>query len=178
MRANRICRRKKPKKAKQIRNNSPLAKLRLSGSKLKRKGIKMSLAKSVVTGTVYRQPEKRFTQNNVAVSAFVLNAGDREEMLLRVLSKRNALDEIVSSLEKGDRVLVEGRLQTAAVKMDDGSEKRIYEIDANTIEKIGESSFDGSSASSGSSKYGTDEIVKFESDDFSNELIGEDEIPF
>lgn len=136
----------------------------------------MSLAKAVVTGTVYRQPEKRFSQNNVAVSAFVLNVGEREEMLLRVISKRTALDEIVSELNKGDRVLVEGRLQTATVKMDDGSEKRIYEIDANTIEKMGESS--GSSTSSGSSKFGTDEIVKFESDDFSNELIGEDEIPF
>lgn len=138
----------------------------------------MSLAKSVVTGTVYRQPEKRFTQNNVAVSAFVLNIGDREEMLVRVVSKRNILDEIVSTLEKGDRVLVEGRLQTAAVKMDDGTEKRIYEIEANTIEKIGEGSVSSGSASSGSSKFGTEEIVKFESDDFSNELIGEDEIPF
>ena len=137
----------------------------------------MSLAKSVVTGTVYRQPEKRFSQNNVAVSAFVLNIGEREEMLLRVISKRNALDEIVSSLTKGDRVLVECRLQTAAVKMDDGTEKRIYEIDANTIEKLGEDS-SPPAASSGSSKFGTEEIVKFESDDFSNELIGEDEIPF
>lgn len=137
----------------------------------------MSLAKSVVTGSLYRAPEKRFTQNNVAVSAFVLNIGDREEMLIRVLSKRNALDEIVSTLDKGDRVLVEGRLQTAAVKMDDGTEKRIFEIDANSIEKLGESS--GSSApASGNSKFGTEEIVKFESDDFSNELIGEDEIPF
>lgn len=137
----------------------------------------MSLAKSVVTGTVYRQPEKRFSQNNVAVSAFVLNIGEREEMLLRVISKRNALDEIVSSLTKGDRVVVEGRLQTAAVKMDDGTEKRIYEIDANTIEKLGEDS-SSTAASSGNSKFGTEEIVKFESDDFSNELIGEDEIPF
>lgn len=137
----------------------------------------MSLAKSVVTGSLYRAPEKRFTQNNVAVSAFVLNIGEREEMLIRVLSKRNALDEVVSTLEKGDRVLVEGRLQTAAVKMDDGTEKRIFEIDANTIEKLGESS--GSSApASTNSKFGTEEIVKFESDDFSNELIGEDEIPF
>ena len=71
----------------------------------------MSLAKSVVTGTVYRQPEKRFSQNNVAVSAFVLNIGEREEMLLRVISKRNALDEIVSSLTKGDRVLVDSSCQ-------------------------------------------------------------------
>lgn len=137
----------------------------------------MSLAKSVVTGTVYRQPEKRFSQNNIAVSAFVLNIDDRDEMLLRIISKRNSLDEVVSSLSKGDKVLVEGRLQTATVKMDDGSDKRIYEIDANSIEKIsGESS--SSTQSSSNSKFGTEEIVKFESDDFSNELIGEDEIPF
>ena len=98
-------------------------------------------------------------------------------MLLRIISKRNSLDEVVSSLSKGDKVLVEGRLQTATVKMDDGSDKRIYEIDANSIEKIsGESS--SSTQSSSNSKFGTEEIVKFESDDFSNELIGEDEIPF
>lgn len=131
----------------------------------------MSIAKSVVTGTVYRTPEKRFTQNNVAVSGFVLNIGDREEVLVRVVSRRNALDEVVSSMSKGDRVLVEGRLQTNTVKMDDGSEKRIYEIDANTIEKMGE-------ASVSNSDFGTEEIVKFESDDISNELINEDEIPF
>ena len=131
----------------------------------------MSIAKSVVTGTVYRTPEKRFTQNNIAVSAFVLNIGEREETLIRVVSRRNALDEVVSSLTKGDRVLVEGRLQTATVKMDDGSEKRIYEIEAATIEQMG-----GSAAVS--SDFGTEEIVKFESDDMSNELINEDEIPF
>jgi len=133
----------------------------------------MSIAKSVVTGTVYRAPEKRFTQNNIAVSAFVLDIGEREEMLVRVVSRRQALDEVVDTLSKGERVLVEGRLQTAAVKMDDGSEKRIYEIDANTIEKMGEGAVAASSSS-----YASDDIVKFESDDFANELIGEDEIPF
>ena len=133
----------------------------------------MSIAKSVVTGTVYRAPEKRFTQNNIAVSAFVLNIGDREEILIRVVSRRQALDEIIDNIEKGERVLVEGRLQTATVKMDDGTEKRIYEIDANTIEKLGEGAM-----APASSKFGTEEIVKFESDDLSNELIGEDEIPF
>ncbi len=135
----------------------------------------MSLAKTVVTGTVYRAPEKRFTQNNVAVSSFVLNIGDREEILIRVISKRNSLDDVVSSISKDERVLVEGRLQVETVKMDDGSDKRIYEIDANTIERLGEAS---AVQAAGSSKFGTEEIVKFESDDFSNELIGEDEIPF
>lgn len=132
----------------------------------------MSLAKSVVTGTVYRTPEKRFTQNNIAVSAFVLNIGERDEILVRVVSRRTALDDVVSSLTKGDRVLVEGRLQTATVKTDDGSEKRIYEIEAASIETMS-----GGTVSS-NSDFGTEEIVKFESDDMSNELINEDEIPF
>ena len=111
----------------------------------------MAFSKAVVTGIVYRAPEKRFTQNNIAVSGFVLNVGEREETLVRVLSRRQALD----------------------VKTDEGTERKIYEIDANTIEKMGEGS-----ATSSNEKFGTEEIVKFESDDMSNELINEDEIPF
>lgn len=135
----------------------------------------MSIAKAVISGTVFRIPEKRFTQNNVAISSMVINVGERDEILVRVVSKRNYLDELVSSLSKGDKVLVEGRLQTEMIKSDDGTEKKIFEIDANTIERWGVStSVPVSEGSVGSSE----EIVKFESDDFSNELIGEDEIPF
>ncbi len=131
----------------------------------------MSLAKAVVTGSVFRAPEKRFTQNNVPVSSFVLNIGDREEMLIRVVVKRAALDEIVSAISKDDRVLVEGRLQITTVKSDNGTERRIYEIDANTIEMMGASVSSSSSSSS-------EDIVKFSQEEFSDELIGEDEIPF
>lgn len=132
----------------------------------------MSLAKAVVTGTVYRAPEKRFTQNNIPVSAFVLNIGDREEMLIRVISRRTALDEVVSSISKGDRVLVEGRLQITTVKNDSGAERRIYEIDANTVETM------GATAQVSESAGGGEDIVKFSQEEFSDELIGEDEIPF
>ena len=131
----------------------------------------MALAKAVVTGTVYRAPEKRFTQNNIPVSSFVLNIGDREEMLLRIISRRTALDEVVSAISKDDRVLVEGRLQITSVKNDSGSERRIFEIDANTVEMMGASS--GTSTSSSS-----EDIVKFSQDEFADELIGEEEIPF
>lgn len=130
----------------------------------------MTIAKAVVTGTVYRAPEKRFTSNDVAISAFVLDIGEKDETLLRVLSKRNVLDGIVSSLGKGERVLVEGRLQITTAKMDDGTERKIYEIDANTIEKM-----DGSFTPSNNNN---EEIVKFAQEEFSDELIGEDEIPF
>lgn len=135
----------------------------------------MSIAKAVVTGTVYRAAEKRYTQNDVAVSSFVLNIGTRDELLIRVISKRKLLDELVSSLEKNDKVLVEGRLQIASVQSGDGAEKRIYEIDANSIERMS-----GSSATYSNPDFGTSEnIVSFGADDsMSNELIGEEEIPF
>ena len=132
----------------------------------------MSLAKAVVTGTVFRAPEKRFTQNNIPVSAFVLNIGDREEMLIRVVSRRTALDEVVSNISKGDRILVEGRLQITTVKNDSGTERKIYEIDANTVEMMGATAPISESAGKG------EDIVKFSQEEFSDELIGEDEIPF
>ncbi len=135
----------------------------------------MSIAKAVVTGTVYRAAEKRYSQNDVAVSSFVLNIGTRDELLIRVISKRKLLDELVSSLEKNDKVLVEGRLQIASVQSGDGAEKRIYEIDANSIERMS-----GGSATYSNPDFGTSEnIVSFGADDsMSNELIGEEEIPF
>ena len=133
----------------------------------------MSLAKAVVTGSVFRAPEKRFTQNNVPVSSFVLNIGEREEMLLRVIVRRTALDEIVSSISKDDRVLVEGALQIATVKSENGAERRIFEINANTIELMGAGAPVIASASASSS-----DITKFNQEEFADELIGEDEIPF
>ena len=133
----------------------------------------MSIAKAVVTGTVYRTAEKRFTQNDVAVSSFVLNIGTKDELLIRIVSKRKNLDELVSTLEKNDKILVDGRLQVATVQDGSGAERRIYEIDANAIEKIG-----GGVATN--QDFGNSEnIVSFGADDsMSNELIGEEEIPF
>ncbi len=131
----------------------------------------MTIAKSVVTGTVFRAPEKRFTQNNVAVYSLILNIGDREETLIRVLSTRTLLEPVLESISKGDKILVEGRLQTTNAKMEDGTERKIYEIDANSIERMGETSGYSQSQSSG-------EISKFAEEEFSEELIGEEEIPF
>ena len=134
----------------------------------------MALAKAVVTGIVTRAPEKRFTQNNVPVSSFVLNIGEREEMMLRVIVKRTALDEVVSTISKDDRVLVEGRLQITTVKNDSGSERRIFEIDASTVELMGA----GAPVTASTSASSNADIVKFSNEEFADELIGEDEIPF
>ena len=135
----------------------------------------MTLAKAVVTGSVYRTPEIRYTKNNmIEVSSFVINIGDKEEMLLRVIARRTSLSEIVKSISKDDRVLVEGNLQIETAKNENGAERRFYEIDAVTIEKMGA----GSGPVPVASNDTKEDIVKFASEEFTDELIGEDEIPF
>lgn len=137
----------------------------------------MTLAKAVVTGIVYKAPKTGYTNNNVAVSSFVLNIGTQEEILVRVISKRQSLDEIVQNLSKNQKVLVEGRLQNGVSKMDDGSEKRVFEIEASTIELMGA----GSSTDAGSSDDG--DILTFGDMEASAEantdvLMDDEEVPF
>lgn len=137
----------------------------------------MTLAKAVVTGIVYKTPKTGFTQNNVAVSSFVMNIGTQDEILVRVISKRQSLEEVVSSLSKNQKVLVEGRLQNGISKMDDGTEKKVFEIEAATIELMG-----GSSSSSSSSSDDGD-ILTFGEMETSSEantdvLLDDEEVPF
>ena len=139
----------------------------------------MSLAKAVVTGIVYKTPKTGYTQNNVAVSSFVLNIGTTDEILVRVISKRQSLEEVVSNLSKNQKVLVEGRLQNGISKMDDGNKKRVFEIDASTIELM------GSAAAASASSSDDSEVLSFGAmDDVSStsaqtdSLIDEEEVPF
>lgn len=137
----------------------------------------MTLAKAVVTGIVYKTPKTGFTQNNVAVSSFVMNIGTQDEILVRVISKRQSLEEVVSGLSKNQKVLVEGRLQNGISKMDDGTEKKVFEIEAATIELMG-----GSSSSSNSASDDGDILTFGEmetaSESNTDVLLDDEEVPF
>lgn len=137
----------------------------------------MTIAKAAVTGIVYKEPKTGYTQNNVAVSSFVLNIAEGgDETLVRVISKKTNLSGIVDSLSKNQKVLVGGKLQTATNKLDDGSEKKVYEIDASSIEVI--------SGSTGTSTYGTESdngaILSFGevSNPDTDVLMSDEEVPF
>lgn len=136
----------------------------------------MTLAKAVVTGIVYKTPKTGFTSNNVAVSSFVLNIGTQDEILVRVISKRNSLESVVQGLSKNQKVLVEGRLQNGISKMDDGTEKRVFEIEASTIELM------GGSASSSDSSSSDGDIITFgdmdSADSNTDVLMDDEEVPF
>lgn len=138
----------------------------------------MTLAKAAVTGIVYREPKTGYTQNNVAVSSFVMNIGEGgEETLVRVISKRQALSDVIETLSKNQKVLVGGRLQTGVSKLDDGTEKKVFEIDASSIELMGGSS-------SGSDVHEEGDILSFGDMDSSGGtsetevLMDDGEIPF
>lgn len=136
----------------------------------------MTLAKAVVTGIVYKEPKTGYTQNNVAVSSFVLNIGEGEETLVRVISKRQALSNIIDTLSKNQKVLVGGRLQTGVSKLDDGTEKKVFELDAFSIELMG-------GASSAGASDDNSEILSFGEMEASSPadaevLMEDEEVPF
>ena len=141
----------------------------------------MTLAKATVTGSVYRTPETRFTQNDIAVSSFTLKLDERDEILVRVISKRKSLSDIVNSLKLGDRIMIDGRLQVATSKNTDGVEKKFFEIDANDMEIISGSSSTQNiqpSSISESASSDTGNLVTFEEFGEEEKLIDDEEIPF
>lgn len=128
----------------------------------------MTICKATFSGTVFRGPEKRATQNNVPITFFTLNVDGKEELLVRVVSMGKAAETVSQSISKNDRIVVDGRLKISAVKDEDGSDKRIMELDLTSFEKIG-----GDSKNPASEK-----LVQFDEQDYSDDLLGEEEIPF
>ena len=132
----------------------------------------MSIAKAVISGTVYRNPEKRFTGNNIPVTYFTLNIDEKEQSLIRVIARGNNAETLEQAVSKGDKIVIEGRLQVSTVQGDDGNEKKVMEIDMSSFEVL------SSSQSPSTSSKSTDEVVKFSEVEMDDVLIGEEEIPF
>ena len=131
----------------------------------------MSLARATISGKVYRAPEKRFTSNNIPITGFTLNisTGSEDEILIRVNSIGNLAETIAQTIEKGDEIVVEGKLQNAVATAEDGTERKIVEIEASSVMKI----------SGGITQpVQTQTTQKAAPAEFADELIGDDEIPF
>ena len=132
----------------------------------------MSLSKAVLQGKIIRKPEKRFSSNNVAVTTFAIDISPNEdESIIRVVTLGKTAELAEQKLSQGVSVIVEGRLQTNTIKTADGEEKKIVELDAQNFEIVG-----GAGISKDTSK--DEDILQLSDEDFSDDLIGEDEIPF
>jgi single-strand DNA-binding protein len=101
----------------------------------------MSLAKIVVSGTVISDPEKRFTPNDAAVTNFMMSVEqttgkDTEPFQVKVTCWRGLADSVIEKVQKGSTVLVDGKLMLGSIQAADGTQKKQYEIDAQTVSLI------------------------------------------
>lgn len=137
----------------------------------------MSLAKATFSGIVYREPQKRFTSNNVPITYFTFNIGSDEEELIRVRAIGNLAERVEKEILKNDKLVVEGNLTLPTIKTETGAEKKIVELGLSAFEKIaGSSSGSITQTSQVSAEETAQDIVKF--NETPDDLIGEDEIPF
>lgn len=134
----------------------------------------MTLAKIVVTGKVTKNPEKRFTQNNLAITSLIVDVNPQEETLVRVSAIGAIADRVADTVKMNDTVIVDGRLQMETVKTTNGKERKVATINASNIEKI---SGDSSSGSVQSPKK-EEPVVQFSTEEIAEDLIDPDEIPF
>ena len=136
----------------------------------------MSLSKAVIQGIVVREPEKRFSSNNVAVSNFTINItpNNDEASLLRVIALGRLAETVADNVVKGAMVMVDGQLQTNTVKSQTGEERKIVELQASNVELMGS----GAASVKEKPQSMQEEILQLSDEDFSDELIGDDEIPF
>jgi len=98
-----------------------------------------SLNKVMLIGNLTRDPNLRFTPNGTAVCSFGLatnrswtpsDGGEKQEKVeYHNIVAWSKLAEICGQLlHKGDKVYVEGRLQTREWKSDDNQERKITEV--------------------------------------------------
>ncbi|MBQ8635572.1 single-stranded DNA-binding protein [bacterium] len=134
----------------------------------------MTLAKAFITGVVVKAPEKRFTQNDMPIAGFTINFDPANEGLLRVVAFGQLAETITSTVAMGDNVAVEGKLQVNSYKLPNGKDKKVFEIQANAVEKMSASS----NATTPAIASTNENIVSFNQDEIAQDLIDEDEIPF
>ncbi|WP_058235014.1 single-stranded DNA-binding protein [Devriesea agamarum] len=98
-----------------------------------------------VIGNLTADPELRFTQSGVAVASFTVASTPRtfdrqsgewkdgEALFLRCSIWRDAAENVAESLEKGTRVIVQGRLKQRSYTDREGNNRTSVELDVDEV---------------------------------------------
>src|ERR687887_808665 len=98
-----------------------------------------------VVGNLTDDPELRFTPSGAAVANFTVASTPRnfdknsnewvdgEAMFLRCSIWRQAAENVAESLQRGMRVVVQGRLQQRSYETREGEKRTVYEIEADEV---------------------------------------------
>ena len=106
----------------------------------------MSLNKCMIIGNLGRDPEMRYTPSGQAVTQFTVavnrnykdSQGERQEETewFRIVAWGQQAEFAAEYLRKGNKVFVEGRLQTRQWEGQDGQKRYTTELVANTIQNL------------------------------------------
>ncbi len=136
--------------------------------------------KIFLLGRLVRDPEVRYTQTGKVVCQFTLAVdrpfsnqdGQKEADFIPVVLWGKPAELCGNSLTKGQRALVEGRLQIRSYDAKDGSKRWVTEVIANNFEFIErKGDFAGNSEGNGGAR-------KSEMEAFGSPVPFDEEVPF
>jgi len=92
-----------------------------------------------IVGNVTREPELRFTPAGAALCEFGVawnlrkQNGEDEAMFFNVTCWRSLAENVAESIDKGDRVIVTGRLNWRSWETDAGEKRQVVDIQAEEV---------------------------------------------
>jgi len=98
-----------------------------------------------VVGNLTDDPELRFTANGAAVANFTVASTPRffdkqtndwkdgDALFLRCSVWRQAAENVAESLQRGARVVVQGRLKQRSYETREGEKRTVYELDVDEV---------------------------------------------
>lgn len=124
-----------------------------------------------ILGNLARDPELRFTKTGRAVATFTVAATNtyidsatnetKEQTAFINCVAWGKTGEAVGNCKKGERLLVNGRIQTRSYEDSNGQKKYVTEVVADFVGRKLESEFDSSSNFDSFENNGGDENVPF-----------------
>ena len=101
--------------------------------------------KVVLIGRLVRDPELRYTGNNIPVATFSIavnrnysnQAGEREADFINIVVWRKQAENCKNYLTQGSQVAIEGRIQTRNYDDQNGQRRYITEVVADNVEFLG-----------------------------------------
>lgn len=131
--------------------------------------------KVIILGRLTKDPEVRYTQMGKVVASFTLAVnrpfkgqdGQQEADFIPVVLWGKTAETVGNYVHKGQRLIVEGRLQIRSYEANDGSKRWVSEVIGNSIEFIEKRE------NNGSTNYNSGGF-----DSFGQSVPFDEEIPF
>ena len=151
----------------------------------------MSLNKAMIIGNLGRDPEMRYTPSGQAVTQFTVavnrnykdhdGAWQEETEWFRVVAWAALAERTAEHLRKGNKVYVEGRLQTRQWEGQDGQKRYTTELVANQVTNLERRSREDGGEPSGAPGGGPSRPTTPRSPDGPSDRLDEpelDDLPF